>query len=54
MEHQETYMRTIFGFIGITDVEVIYIEGVAFGPEKKAEALAAATERAHSITQKAA
>lgn len=54
MEHQETYLRAVLGFLGLTDVEVIYIEGVAFGPEKTAEALSAATERAHSIAQKAA
>lgn len=54
MEHQETYLRAALGFVGIKDVDTIYIEGVAFGPEKKAEALAAATERAHSIAQKVA
>ncbi|MES2985296.1 MAG: FMN-dependent NADH-azoreductase [Pseudomonadota bacterium] len=50
MEFQETYLRAVLGFIGLTDVESIFIEGVAMGPEKKNEALAGAIERAHSVT----
>jgi FMN-dependent NADH-azoreductase len=26
-------LKTVLGFIGITDVEVIAVEGIAFGPE---------------------
>jgi FMN-dependent NADH-azoreductase len=37
-EHAETYMRTILGFIGITDPEVIVAEGIALGPDQRAEA----------------
>lgn len=44
-EHQETYLRDLFGFIGITDVEFIRAEKTGFGPEAVAEALAQAQER---------
>lgn len=37
-EHAETYMRTILGFIGVTDPEVIVAEGIALGPDQRAEA----------------
>ena len=42
MEHQETYLQTVLGFFGITDVRVVRAEGVGMGPEAKAQALQAA------------
>lgn len=27
------YVKTILGFIGITDVQFVYVEGIGFGPE---------------------
>lgn len=42
MEHQESYLKTVFGFFGITDVRVVRAEGVAMGEEAKAKALASA------------
>lgn len=42
MEHQESYLKTVFGFFGITDVRFVRAEGVAMGEEAKAKALAAA------------
>jgi FMN-dependent NADH-azoreductase len=48
----EPYLRTVLGFIGITDVDVVRVEGVAngaIGPEK---ALASArTSSKHVLTQ---
>ena len=48
----EPYLRTVLGFIGITDVEVVRVEGVAnsaIGPEK---ALASArTQSKHVLAQ---
>ena len=41
-EHAETYLRTVFGFIGVTDLEVIVAEGLAFGPEPRQRAVNAA------------
>ncbi|MDA8521151.1 FMN-dependent NADH-azoreductase [Acidovorax sp. NCPPB 4044] len=42
MEHQESYLQTVFGFFGVTDVRFVRAEGVAMGPEAKAQALAGA------------
>ena len=42
MEHQESYLQTLFGFLGITDVRIVRAEGVAMGPDAKAKALATA------------
>ena len=39
MEHQESYLQTIFGFFGVTDVRFVRAEGVGMGPEAKAKAL---------------
>ena len=50
-EHQESYLQTVFGFFGITDVRFVRAEGVAMGEVKKAEAL---TEAANSIAKLAA
>lgn len=42
MEHQESYLKTVFGFMGITDIRIVRAEGLAMGDEAKATALAAA------------
>ncbi|MBE0589838.1 MAG: FMN-dependent NADH-azoreductase [Hydrogenophaga sp.] len=42
MEHQESYLQTVFGFFGITDVRFVRAEGVAMGPDAKAQALVTA------------
>lgn len=42
MDHQESYLRTVMGFLGITEVSFIRAEGVAMGPEQKARAIEAA------------
>lgn len=54
MDYQETYLRTVLGFVGITDIEAVIIEGVAMGPEKRAEALANARSKIASLTAKRA
>ena len=41
-DHAVPYLKTVLGFIGITDLEVIRIEGVAISPEAERKALAAA------------
>ncbi|WP_407361876.1 FMN-dependent NADH-azoreductase [Pseudomonas luteola] len=38
-DHQEPYLRQVLGFIGITDVTFIHVEGVAMGPEAMAKGL---------------
>jgi FMN-dependent NADH-azoreductase len=42
MEHQESYLQTVFGFFGITDVRFVRAEGLAMGEAAKSKALAAA------------
>jgi FMN-dependent NADH-azoreductase len=46
---QDTYLKTALAFIGITDIEVIVLEGIAFGPEVAAEALSTALARVAAI-----
>ena len=41
-DHQEKYLRHVFGFLGIPEIEVITAEGVAYGPDKAAEAVSSA------------
>lgn len=38
-DHQESYLRAVFGFLGVTDIEVIRAEGVALGAEQKQQAI---------------
>jgi FMN-dependent NADH-azoreductase len=40
LEHQESYLRSALGFIGLTDITIIRAEGIAMGPEARAAALA--------------
>jgi len=42
LDHQENYLRTVFGFIGVSDVKFVRAEGVAYGPAHREAALAAA------------
>ena len=42
MEHQESYLRAMFGFLGVTDVRIVRAEGLAMGPEARSRALEAA------------
>lgn len=46
---QDTYLRTILGFIGMTDVEIIPVEGVAFGPEAAEKAVSAALTQVNAV-----
>jgi FMN-dependent NADH-azoreductase len=48
-EHLETYLRWVFGFIGITSVEFIPADGLQLGPEHREKALAGALEAATSL-----
>jgi FMN-dependent NADH-azoreductase len=44
LEHLESYLRGVFGFIGITSPEFILADGVQVGPEHREKALAGALE----------
>ena len=45
LDFQGTYIRSVLGFIGITDVELVIAEGVAMGEEKSKQAIAQAQEQ---------
>ena len=44
MEHQESYLKTIFGFFGITDVRVVLAEGTDLSADSRANAFNSARE----------
>jgi FMN-dependent NADH-azoreductase len=48
-EHLESYLRTVFGFIGVTDLEFIAADGIQAGPEHRERALKAALETAGQL-----
>ena len=54
MEHQETYLQTVFGFLGITDMRFVRAEGLAMGEAAKTEALAAAAQAVKALDTDAA
>ena len=43
-EHLESYLRGVFGFIGVTKLEFISADGVRVGPEHREKALASALQ----------
>lgn len=48
-DFQLPYLLTVLGFLGMTDVEVIKVEGTAYGPEAAERAVAAGLAAAHSL-----
>jgi FMN-dependent NADH-azoreductase len=42
LDTQSAYIRDFLNFVGITDVEIVYAEGLAMGPEHKTLAIDAA------------
>jgi FMN-dependent NADH-azoreductase len=49
MDHQGTYLRSVLGFLGITDIESIDVEGVAYGLDAAENAVAQGIARAHAL-----
>ena len=47
-DFQVPYLKNVLGFLGMTDVEVLDVEGTAFGPEVAEKAVAAATAKLHA------
>jgi FMN-dependent NADH-azoreductase len=48
-EHLETYLHSVFSFIGIANPEIIVAEGVQIGPEQREKALEGALTTAASL-----
>lgn len=51
LNFQDTYLKAALGFIGLSDIEVIMVEGVAFGAEAAAKAVDAAMERIAALAR---
>jgi FMN-dependent NADH-azoreductase len=48
-EHLETYLRWVFGFIGVTNPEFISADGVQAGTEHREKAVAGALQAATDL-----
>jgi FMN-dependent NADH-azoreductase len=48
-EHLETYLRWVFGFIGVANPEFISADGIQVGPEHREKALASALQAATNL-----
>lgn len=48
-EHVETYLRTVFGFIGVTNLEIIVAEGTQRGADLRQAALEGALQAAAAL-----
>ena len=42
MDHQESYLKAVLGFVGITDIEIVRAEGLNLSAESKIEAISEA------------
>lgn len=51
LEHQESYLKAIFGFFGIADVKFVRAEGLAMGDAVKAAAIATAQKQIEEAFQ---
>jgi FMN-dependent NADH-azoreductase len=49
LEHLETYLRGVFGFMGITNPEFIIADGIQVGPEHREKSIASALQAATSL-----
>jgi FMN-dependent NADH-azoreductase len=49
LNYQDTYLRTVLGLVGITDVETVAIEGTASGAEAAEKALADALAKVPAL-----
>jgi FMN-dependent NADH-azoreductase len=47
-DFQVPYLKNVLGFLGMTDVEVLDVEGTAFGPDVAEKAVVAANAKLHS------
>lgn len=48
LDFQVPYLKSVLGFLGMTDVVVIEVEGTAYGPEVAEKAVVAATAKLHA------
>lgn len=53
-DFQTDYLRHLLGFIGLTDIEIVRVEGTVFGPDAVKAAVAAAEAQVRSVLEKVA
>lgn len=53
-DFQVPYLKNVLAFLGMTGVDVIEVEGTAYGPDVAEKAVAAAVSRLHQNCEKAA
>lgn len=53
MDSQEPHIRTLLGFMGITDVRFVRVEGLAFGEEAASKAIEAARAELDQVVEHA-
>ena len=44
MDFQENYLRSVFGFLGVTDIEFVRAEGLNYGPAQREQAMSVALD----------
>lgn len=49
LEHLESYLRSVFGFMGVHNAEFIVADGIKVGPEIREKSLASALQAATSL-----
>ena len=49
LDHQESYLRSFFGFLGVTDIHFIRAEGIAMGAEAREKAIADAQNEVRKL-----
>jgi FMN-dependent NADH-azoreductase len=54
MDFQEPYLKALFGFLGVTDIEFVRAEGVAMGDDHKTQAIGGAMAGIGGLLRKAA
>jgi FMN-dependent NADH-azoreductase len=51
LDFQESYLRSILGFLGITDVQAVRVEGVGMGEDAVKRAMVSAREQADTVAR---
>jgi FMN-dependent NADH-azoreductase len=54
LDFQEPYLRTVLGFLGLTDVTFVHLEGLKVSPEAAASGLAKARAKIESLVPRRA
>jgi FMN-dependent NADH-azoreductase len=49
LEHVETYLRGVFGFIGVKNLEIVLAEGLMIGPDQRQRAMEGALNTAKTL-----